>query len=44
MSIPQTGHEPADGETFRVTARLLRRFLPGETRAAVLGLCLLAAR
>lgn len=41
MSIPQTGHEPADGETFRVTARLLRRFLPGETRAAVLGLCLL---
>ena len=38
MSAPQTIGEQSGSGTFRVTARLLRRFLPGETRLATFSL------
>ncbi len=40
MNAPATGGLQNGNGTFRVTARLLRRFLPGETRGVVLGLLL----
>lgn len=41
MSTPESVNEPTPGGTWRVTARLLRRFLPGEVRGLVGGLLLL---
>ena len=41
MNEPPPNLEPPAEGTFRTTALLLRRFLPGETRALLLGLVLL---
>jgi len=41
MIAPGTDDEPRRNGTLQVTARLLRRFLPGETRSVIIGLILL---